>query len=143
MTISGLDILFDHLSCLSTLSGQIVNISSANDFTSDFCPYLLLYHYCCPHLLPYQAVNISTINRSSDHHSHSMFSFTSNQTSIGVDTLWSHNPHLCYSYNSGHRFDMAYSLKIINQEFLQPKDWVPPTIPNLQKKSTKLPTMDI
>ena len=38
---------------------------------------------------------------------------------------------------------MADSLKMINQELLQTKDWVSPTVPNSKKKFAELPTMDI
>ena len=38
---------------------------------------------------------------------------------------------------------MAESFKIMNQEQLQPKDWVSSIVPNSQKKFAKLSTMDI
>ena len=38
---------------------------------------------------------------------------------------------------------MADSLKTINQELLQPKDWVSPTVSNSQKEFAELPTMNI
>ena len=38
---------------------------------------------------------------------------------------------------------MADSLKIMNKELLQPKDWVSLTVPHLKKEFAELPTIDI
>ena len=38
---------------------------------------------------------------------------------------------------------MTNSLKTINQELLQPKDWILSTVLDSQEKFAKLPTMDI
>lgn len=147
MTISGLNILFDYSSYLSILSYQVVNISSADDFASDSCFRLLLYHRYCSRPSSYQIVNISNIDKHIDRHSHSrsMSSSlsTSSQTSVSTDTPWGHNTHLRYSYNSRHQFDMADSYKTMSQELLRLKNWVLPTIPNSQEEFAELPTIDI
>ena len=72
-----------------------------------------------------------------------MSSSMSSQTFVAADTPWIHNPRPHYSYNFRHRLGMADSLKTINQELLQPKDWVSPTIPNWKKEFAKQPTIDI
>ena len=126
VTVSGLDKPFDHLLCLPTLSEQAVNVSSADDFAPDLRSRLLLYHYCRPHSSPYQAVNVSMIDKPTNRRSCS----TSSQTPVNANTPQSHNSCPCYFYNSRHRLNMADSLKTMNQELLQPKDWVSPTIPN-------------
>ena len=143
MTVSGLNILFDHLSYLLTLSDQAVNVSSVDDFTPDFYSCLLLYHRCCPRLSLRQAVNVSSIDKPTDCHSCSTSLSMSSQTSVDTDTPRSHNPRSCYFYYSRHHFNIADSLKIINQELLQLKDWVLPTVPDLQEKFAELPTIDI
>ncbi len=120
-----------------------MNVSSADDFTPDSRPRLLSYHRCRPHLLPHQAMNVSSVDRSTDRCSRSISSFTSSQTSVGADIPQSHNSYSRYSYNSCHCLDIADSLKMMNQELSRPKDWVPPTVPNPQKKCAELPTMDI
>ena len=139
MTVSGLDTSFDHSSCLPTLSDQAVNIFSADDFAPNPRSRLLSYHYCCPCLSPHQAMNISMINKSTDRRSCS----TSSQTSIGVDTFWSHNSCPRYSYNFCHRLNMADSLKTMNQKLLRPKDWISPIVPDSQKEFAELPNMNI
>ena len=53
VTISDLDTPFDNSPRLPTLFDQAVNVSSADDFALNPCPRSLLYHYCCPRLLPY------------------------------------------------------------------------------------------
>ncbi len=120
-----------------------MNVSSANNFTPNPHPRLLSYYRCCPCLLPHQAVNVSSIDRSTNRRSRSMSLFMSSQTFVGADTSRSYNPRPCYSYNSRHRLDMADSLKMMNQELSRPEDWVPPTVPNPQKKSAELPTINI
>ena len=143
MTLSGLDTPFDHPFCLPTLFDQAVNVSNADDFALDLCFRPLLYHCCrpCPSL--HQAVNISSIDKSTNRRSCSTSSFTSSQTPVVADIPRSHNPRFCYSYNSCHCLDIADSFKTMNQKLLRPKDWVSPTISNLQKEFAELPTMDV
>ena len=62
---------------------------------------------------------------------------------MGTDTPWIYNPRPRYSYNSCHYLDITDSLKTMNRELLQPKDWISPTIPDSKKKFAELPTMDI
>ena len=118
MTVFGLNILFDHLSYLPTLSNQTVNISSADDFAHNLCFRLLSYYCSCPCSSPHQIMNVSSINKPTNHRSRFTSLSTSNQTSVGTNTHWSHNPHFYYSYNFYHRVDMADNLKTINQELL-------------------------
>ena len=128
MTVSGFITPFDHLLRLSTLSDQAVNVSSADNFAPDPRSHLLSYHYSCSCCSPHQAVNISS---------------PSSQTSVDADTPQIHNSCLCYSYNFRHCLNMADSLKTMNQELLQTKDWVSPTVPDSQEKFAELPIMDI
>lgn len=142
MTISSLDISFDHLFRLSTLSDQAVNVSNADDFALDSYPRSLSYHRCCPCPSPHQATNVSSLDQSTDRYSCSTSLFTSSQTSVGADTFWSHNPRPHHSYNSCYCLDIADSLKTMNQELLQPKDWLLLTVSDLLKKFAELPTID-
>ena len=143
VTVSGLDTLFDNPPRLPTLSDQIVNVSSADDFAPNPRPCSLSYHRCCPRPSPHQAVNVSSIDKPTDRRSCSTSLSTSSQTPVGTDTPRIHNSCPCYSYNSRHRFDIADSLKTMNQELLRPKDWVSSTVPNSKKEFAKLPTIDI
>ena len=143
MTISGLDTPFDNPSHLPILSDQAVNVSSTDDFAPDLHPRLLLYNRCCLCLSPYQAMNVSSINKPINRCSRSTSSSTSSQTPVGTNTPRIHNSRACYSYNSCHRLDMPDNLKTINQELLQPEDWVLPTVFNSKKEFTELPIMDI
>ena len=85
MTFSGLDTLFDYSPYLPTLSNQAMNVSSADNFAIDSCSRLLSYPYCrlCPS--PYQAVNVSSIDKPTNRRSRSTFSFTFSQITIGAD----------------------------------------------------------
>ena len=143
MTVSGLDTSFDNLCRLPTLFDHAVNVSSADDFTSDLCPCLLSYHRCCPYPSPHQAVNVSSIDKPTDHCSCFMSSSTSNQTPVGNDTSWIYNPHPCYSYNFCHHCDMIDNFKTMNQELLRSEDWVPLIVSALKKEFTKLLTIII
>ena len=134
MTISGLNITFDHLFCLLTLSDQAVNVSSTDDFALNPCSRLLSYHCYCCRLLLYHAVNISSIDKLINCRFCSTSLSMSNQTFVGADTLWIHNLCPRYSNNSRHCLNMANSLITMNQELLQLKDWVSPTVPNSQEK---------
>ena len=116
LTVSGLDTAFDHPPSLLALSDQAVNVSSADDFAPDPCFPLLSYYRCRLRPLLHQAVNISSIDKSTDRHSRSMSSSTSSPTPIGANTPRSHNSCPRYSYNSYYRYDMADSLKTMNQE---------------------------
>ena len=142
VTIFGLDTLFGYPSHLPILSDHAVNLSSTDDFASDPRSRSLSYHCCRPRPSPHQAVNVSNIDELTVCRSRSTSLFTSCQTPDGVDTPQSHNPRLNYSYNSRHCLDIADSLKTINQELSRPKDWVLPTVPDLQKKFAELPTMN-
>lgn len=143
VTVSGLDIPFDHPPRLSNSSDQAMNVSSADDFAPDLYPYLLSYHCCHPRPSSHQVVNVCSIDKSTNRRSRSTSSFMSSQTLVSADTPQSHNPRLRYSYNSRHHLDIANTLKTINQELSQPEDWISPTVPNPQKKFVELPTMDI
>lgn len=125
MTISGLNTLFDYFFFLPTLFYQAVNISSADNFASNSCFRSLLYHRSCPCPLPYQAVNVSRIDKPTKRHSRSCAMSLplsmSSQTSVSADIFRNHNPHPRYSYNFRHYLDIADSLQTINQELLQPK----------------------
>ena len=143
VTVSGLDTPFDNSPCLLTLSDQIVNVSSADDFTPNPHPCSLSYHRCCPCPSSHQAVNVSSIDKPTNRRSRSMSSSTSSQTSVGTDIPRIHNPHSHYSYNSRHHLNMADSLKTMNQELLRPKDWVSSTVSNSKKEFVELPTIDI
>ena len=143
MTISDLDIPFNHPLHLPTLSDQAINVSSTNDFAPNLCSRLLSYHCCYSHPSPYQAVNVSSINKPTNFCSCSTSLSMSSQTLIGSNTPQSHKPCSCYFYNFYHCLNIANSLKTMNQELLRLKDWVLPTIPNSQKKFVELPTMDI
>ena len=143
MTISGLNTFFDYPPCLPILFDQVVNIFSVDDFALDFRSHLLSYHRCYLCFSSYQAMNISSIDKPIDRHSCFTSLSTSSQTFFGIDTPWSYNPLPCYFSNSRHHFNMANSLKMINQELLQPKDWVSSTVLNSQKKFAELPTIDI
>ena len=139
MTVSGLNTLFDHGLCLTTLSNQAVNVSSTDDFAPDPCSRLLSYYRYCLSPSSYQDVNVSSIDKPTDHCSCScstfLCSFTFGQTSVSFNILWSYNPHFRYFYNSYHRFNMADSLKTMNQKLLQPEDWIyPPS--QIHKKSS-------
>ena len=118
VTVSSLNTLFVNPPCLLTLFDQTVNVSSADDFASDPHPCLLAYHHYRPRPSPHQAVNISSIDKSTDRHSRSTSSSTSSQTPIGIDTSRIHNTHPRYSYNSCHYLNIADSLKTMNQELL-------------------------
>ena len=143
MTVSGFNTPSNHLPCLPTLSDQTVNVSSADDFAPDLCSRLLSYHHCYFHPLPYQAVNVFSIDKSTNRRSYSISLSTSSQTLIGADTPQSHNSCFRYSYNSCHHLNIADSLKIMSQKLLRPKNWVSPTVLNVQKEFAKLPTIDI
>ena len=142
-TISGLNTSFDYLSCLPTLSDQAMNVFSADDFALNSCSRSLLYHYYCSHLSFYQVVNIFSIDKPTNCHFCSTSLSTSSQTSVSADTICFYNLCSYYSYKSSYCLDMADSLKTMNQEPLQTKDWVSPNIPNSQKKFVELLTMDI
>ena len=86
VTISGLDIPFDNLPYLLILSDQAVNVSSADNFAPDPHPRLLSYHCYHSRLSPHQAVNVSSIDKLTNRHSHSMSSSMSSQTPVGTDT---------------------------------------------------------
>ena len=120
-----------------------MNIFSADDFAPNPCFHLLSYYHYCPRLSSHQAVNVSSINKPTNCRSFSMSLSTSSQISVGVDTPWSHNSCPYYFYNSRYRLDIADSLKTINQELSQPKDWVSSTISNSQEKFAKLLIIDI
>ena len=122
MSVSGLDTPFDNPPRLPTLSDQTVNVSSADDFAPDPRPRSLSYHRCRPRSSPHQAVNVSSIDKPTDRRSCSTSSSTSSQTLVGTDTPRIHNPRPRYFYNSRHRFNIADSLKTMNQELLRPKD---------------------
>ena len=141
--ISGIYTLFDHHPCLPTLSNQVVNVSSADYFAPNSRSRLLSYHRYCPCPSPHQAVNISSIDKPTNRRSRSTSSSISSQTSVGADTPWSYNPCSQYFYNFCHRFDIADSLKTMNQELLRPKDWVSPIVPDSQEKFAELTTIDI
>ena len=143
MTFSGLDTSFDNLLRLPTLSDQIVNVSSADDFAPDPQPHLLSYHCCRFRPSPHQAVNVSSIDKSINRRAHSTSLSTSSQTPVGTKTPRIYNPCSRYSYNSCHRLDIADSLKTINQELLRPKDWVLSTFLDSKKEFAELPTMDL
>ena len=143
MTISGLDTSFDNPPRLPTLSDQAVNVSSADDFVSNFRSRSLSYHCCCLRPSPHQAMNVSSIDKPTDCCSCSTSSSTSSQTLVGADTPRIHNSRPRYSHNSCHHLNMTDSFKIINQEFSRPKDWVSSIVPNSKKEFAKLPTMDI
>ena len=143
MTISGLDTSFDNLLSLPTLSDQAVNVFSADDFAPNPHSHLLSYHRCHSSPLPYQVVNVSSINKPTNRYSRSTSLSTCSQTSVGTDTPWIHNPCPYYSYNSRHCLNMADSLKTMNQKLLRPKDWVLPTIHDSKKEFAELPIMDI
>ena len=143
MTVSGLDIPFDNPPHLPTLSDQAVNVSSTDDFAPNPCPHLLSYYRCCPRSSPHQVVNVSRIDKPTNHCSRSTSLSMSSQTPVGTNTPQIHNLCPRYSYNSCHPLDMADSLKTINQELLQPKDWVLSTVFNSKKEFAKLPTMNI
>lgn len=118
-------------------------VSSADNFTPDLHPWSLSYHRCYPRPSSHQAVNIFSIDKSIDRHFCFISSFTSSQTFVGANTSWSRNLRICYFYNSCHCLNIAHSLKLMNQELLWLEDWVPLTIPDLQKKFVELPTIDI
>ena len=120
-----------------------MNVSSADDFAPDPCFCWLSYHRSRPYCSPYQAGNVSSIDKPSDHRSSSTSLSTSSQTSAGADTLQIHNARPHYSYNFNHHLDMADSLKMMNQELLRPKDWVSPTVSDSQEKFIELSTIDI
>ena len=122
MTVSGLDTPFDHLPRLPTLSDQAMNVSSTNDFAPDPGFRSLSYHRCHPCLSPHQAVNISNIDKPTNRYSHSTSLSTYSQTFVSANTPQSHNSQPCYFYNSRHHFNIADSLKMMNQKLLQPKD---------------------
>ena len=143
MTVSGLDTPFDNPPRLPTLSNQTVNVSSADDFAPNPRLSLLSYHRCRPRPSPHQAVNVSSIDKPTDRRSCSTSSSTSSQTLVGTDTPRIHNPRPRYFYNSRHRFNIADSLKTMNQELLRPKNWVLSTISNSKKEFGELPTIDI
>ena len=85
MTVSGLNTPFDHSPRLSTLSDQVMNVSSTDDFALNPCSCLLLYHRYCSRCSSYQAVNISNIDKPTN----PRFCFSSfsicNQTSVSAD----------------------------------------------------------
>lgn len=145
--ISSLNISFDYPFYLPTLSYQTKNISNADDFAPNLCSCLLLYHSFYLYFLTQQAVNVSSFNKLIDYYS--CFCFTllslsiSSQTFISTDTFQNHNFCPCYFYNFCHHLDIADSLKIINQEILQPKNWISPIILNSQKEFIELPTINI
>ena len=114
MTVSVFHTPFNYTPRLSTLFDQAINISSTDNFAPHLHLRLLSYHCCRPRCLPYQAVNISSIDKSTVHRSRSMSSSTSSQICISVDTSRIHNPRLCYSSNSCQRLDMTDSLKTMN-----------------------------
>ena len=143
ITVSGLDTSFDNCLHLPTLSDQAMNVSNADDFVLNLRPRSLSYHCCHLRLSPHETVNVFSIDKPIDRRSCSMSSSTSSQTPVSIDTPRIHNPRLCYSYNSCHRFDMVDSLKTINQELLRPKDWVSPTVLNSKNEFAELLTMDI
>ena len=143
VTVSGLDTPFDNLPCLLTLSDQTVNVSSADDFAPNLRPHLLSYYRCRPHPSPHQVVNVSSIDKPTDHCSRSTSLSMSSQTPVGTDIPRIHNPRPRYSYNSRHRFDIADSLKTMNQELLRPEDWVSSIVSDSKKEFVELPTMDI
>lgn len=108
-----------------------MNVFSAYDFALDLCLCFLSYHHCCPCYLSHQAVNIFSINKSTDCHSHSTFLFRFSQTFSNTNIPWSYNSRPHYFYNFCCYLNIADSLKTINQKLLQPEDWVLPIIPNL------------
>ena len=103
----------------------------------------MLYHYCCPHYSPHQAMNIFSINKPTDCHSRSTSLSTSSRIFVVANISWIHNSRPRYFYNSRHRLNMADCFKTMNQELLRPEDWVLLTVSNSQEKFAKLPTMDI
>ena len=143
VTVSGLNTSFNNPPRLPTLSDQTVNVSSADDFAPDPRPRLLSYHRCRPCPSPHQAVSVSSINKPTNRCSRSTSLSTSSQTPVGIDPTQIHNPCLRYSYNSCHHLNIADSLKMMNQELLQPKDWISSTVPDSKKKFAELPTIDI
>ena len=143
MTVSSFDTLFDNSFCLSTLSDQAMNISSADDFAPNSRFRSLSYHRCHPRPSPHQAMNVSNIDKPTDRHSCSTFLSTSSQTPVDTNTPQIHNPRLRYFYNSCHRLDMADSFKTINQKLLRPEDWVSSTVLDSKKEFAELLTMDI
>ena len=122
VTVSGLNISFDHLSCLSTLSDQAVKVFGTDDFILDPYSHLLSYYRCHPRHSPHQAVNVSSIDKPTNCPSRSKSLSTSNLNPIGVDTPWSQNLHPRYFENVCYRLNMADSHKTMNQELLRPKD---------------------